>query len=148
MSFELDLSAEEFEYYHKYLKEQGALVTVSLDKSEVFIDGVNRGSFEDTKAIFSTEWNAAVSTVSTTATKASGVVYDSVTCSATNTDLLSVSATIANMGAITGQTAVPIKFSNGNTLTIDDDADLAAFLAVWQPFRLANSTGYTYEEEA
>ena len=148
MSLELDLSAEEFEFYHKYLKTQGALVTVSLDKSEVFIDGVNRGSFADTKAIFVTEWNLAVAAVAATATKESGVVYDSVTCSATNTDLLSVNSTVSNMGAVTGQTNVPIKFSNGNTLLIDDDADLLAFLGVWQPFRLANSIGYTYEEEA
>ena len=142
----LDLSLEE-ELFLGLIQAEGFLTEVKEDKSEVLIDGVNRGSFEDTKAIFSTQWISAQDNVSKSTTKQSGIIYNTITCSATDLDLQSVTATTTAMAAITGQTNVDILFANGEKLILADDADLASFLAVWYPFRTANSTGYSFTED-
>ena len=155
----LELSAAELVFYGE-LQLQGSLVTVSEDKQTVTIDGVPRGTFEDMKSIFVDEWNASVDAVTKSATKFSGISYTnangSVVCSATNNDQLTVTNTLSMMGASAGQTDIDMQFSNGNILVLIDDADLAAFIAIWGPFRKANSQtvdstsgrtgGYSYEE--
>lgn len=128
---------------------QGGIVTVSEDLLTVTIDGQASGTFESQKLVFAAEFDAATTSVAEAVTKTSGVLYKGISCGATDADCVSVSSTITLMGAIADQTAVPIRFSNGNTLVLDDDEDLASFLAVWQPFRFENSpnAGYSFSSE-
>lgn len=143
-----DFTAEEQLFFNELLKK-GDKVEVSYDLQTVNIDGVNVGTFVGQQSIYASDWAESQDIVTKGATKLSGInhtnVHGTVTCSATNDDQTSVMATKVFMDAIAGQTDVDILFSNGNTLTIVDDADMTAFLAVWAPFRTANNVGYTYE---
>jgi len=144
---DINLSPTEELFVQLLQKQEEGLVEVEIDKSAVRINGVNRGSFEDTKAVFSDTWSEAQLSVQQKTAKENGVTYNSVVCSATSDDLASVVFTKVLMDAISGQTNVPIKFKNGNTLIIANSADLNNFLAVWVPVYRNNGAGFTYVEE-
>ena len=144
---DMDLSETEEIFIELLVKTNEGKVEVLFDKTAVIVNGTNRGSFEDSKAVFPQQWADAQSAVTKLNAKETGVTYNAVVCSATSDDLLSVSSTAALMRAIPGQINIPILFRNGNTLVIADDADLAAFLAVWTVAYKNAGTGYTYNEE-
>ena len=141
----IDFSSAEEDFYRK-LQLKGAVVTITSDKTAVTIDGVAKGSFEDTKVLYAADWAASQTKVTETTAKNVGTTILGVVCSATDTDLDSVMATAFFMDRAPGQTNVDIAMSNGNVVTIADDTELDTFVSAFLALRLANSTFYSFGE--
>ncbi len=146
-----ELTSSENVFMFTYLVKKGAKVEVTYDLQTVTIDGVIVGTFDGQKSIYSADWTASQDSVTKAAAKDSGISIGGLNagtqlCSLTDTDLLTVTATVTAMGHDTGQTNVPIRFTNGTEFTLANDADLAVLTAAWYPARLGLGLGYTYED--